>query len=51
MARRRSLKSNLYRALRISNDVNAIARGRVPRRVARRTYGRAAGRLDRKLFR
>jgi hypothetical protein len=50
MARRRSTKSQLYRALRVSNDVNAIRRGRVPRRIARRAYGRAAGRLARRLL-
>jgi hypothetical protein len=43
-------KTFAYRALRTSNDVNAVRRGRVGRRVARRTYGRAAGKLARKLF-
>ncbi len=46
----RSTKSLIYEALKISNDVNAVRRGRVPRRIGRRIYGRASGRLARKLF-
>lgn len=46
-----SIKSALYKALRISNDINAVRRGRVGRRIARRAYGRATGRLARRLFR
>jgi hypothetical protein len=46
-----NLKSQLYRALRISNDVNAVRRGRVGRRIARRAYGRVTGRLARRWFR
>ncbi|MGH9192112.1 MAG: hypothetical protein ACRDZ0_06515 [Acidimicrobiales bacterium] len=42
--------SLLYRLLRLSNDVNAVRRGRVGRRVARRLDGKATGRLARKLF-
>jgi hypothetical protein len=44
-------KSLLYRILRLSNDINAIRRGRLGRRVERRAYGKATGRLARKLFR
>lgn len=44
-------KTAAYKALKVSNDVNAIKRGKVPRRVARRVYGRASSRLARKLFR
>ena len=44
-------RSILYRGLRTSNDVRAVRRGRVVRRVGRRVYGRAAGHLARKLFR
>lgn len=44
------MKRFLYRVLALSNDVNAIERGRVPRRVARRVYGRVTGRLARRLF-
>lgn len=43
-------RSFLYRALRISNDVRAVRRGRIGRRVGRRIYGKATGRLARKLF-
>lgn len=43
-------RSTAYRALRTSNDVRAIRNGRVGRRVARRVYGKATGRLARKLF-
>lgn len=39
-----------YKALRTSNDINAVKRGKVGRRIARRAYGRAAGKLARKLF-
>jgi hypothetical protein len=39
--------TKLYRLLRISNDVGAVRRGRVGRRVARRAYGKATGRLVR----
>lgn len=35
-----------YRALRTSNDVRAIRRGRVGRRI----YGKATGRLARRIF-
>jgi hypothetical protein len=41
---------SIYRLLRYRNDVRAVARGRAPRRVARRVYGRATGRLARRLF-
>lgn len=44
-------KTFAYKALRTSNDVNAVKRGKVGRRVARRAYGRATSRLARKLFR
>lgn len=46
----RSAKSWVYLALKLSNDINAIRRGRVGRRIARRAYGKATGRLARKLF-
>jgi hypothetical protein len=45
------MKSLLYRLLRLSNDLNAVRRGRIGRRIARRAYGKATGRLARKLFR
>lgn len=40
----------IYRALAIRNDINAVRRGKVTRRVGRRVYGKASGRLARKLF-
>lgn len=39
------LRSALYRGLRLSNDVRAVRRGRVGRRIGRRIYGKATGRL------
>lgn len=45
------LTDTLYRALRTSRDVNAVRRGKVGQRIARRAYGRAAGHVARKLFR
>jgi len=44
-------KTAVYKALRASNDVNAVKRGKVPRRVARRAYGKLTGRAARRLFR
>ena len=40
----------LYRALRIRNDINAVRRGRVGRRIGRRIYGKATGRLAARIF-
>lgn len=45
------MKSTIYKLLRLSNDVNAIRRGRGGRRLARRAYGRATGRAARRIFR
>lgn len=45
------MKRWLYRLLALSNDLNAIRRGRVRQRVARRIYGRIAGRIAGRLFR
>jgi hypothetical protein len=44
------MKRLLYRLLALSNDFNAVKRGRVGRRVGRRIYGKATGRMARKLF-
>lgn len=44
------MKRLIYKLLAISNDVNAVKRGKVSRRVGRRVYGKASGRLARKLF-
>lgn len=43
MARRRSLSSQLFRAARIADDVEAVESGN-PRRVARRARNVAVGR-------
>lgn len=43
-------KRQIYRWLRLSNDLRAIRRGTIGRRVARGTSGRTTGRLARKLF-
>lgn len=40
----------IYRLLAFRNDVNAIKKGKVGRRIARRVYGKATGRLARRLF-
>lgn len=45
-----SLKRNIYRILRVSNDINAIRRGRIGRRVGRRVAGRMSGKLIRRIF-
>jgi hypothetical protein len=45
-----SFKRTMYRLLKYSNDVNAVRKNRVPRRIGRRIYGKATGRLARKLF-
>ncbi|WP_017186818.1 hypothetical protein [Alkalibacillus haloalkaliphilus] len=45
-----SLKSSIYKFLRIWNDVDAVRKGRVGRRVGRRVAGRATGKAFRKLF-
>lgn len=39
-----SLTSALYKALRVSRDVNAARRGTVGKRVARRVAGKITGR-------
>ncbi len=44
------LKRSIYRALAISNDVNAVRKRRIPRRIARRVAGRATGKLFRRIF-
>lgn len=45
-----SLKSNIYKVLRIWNDIDAIRKGRAGKRIGRRVAGRASGKLMRKLF-
>jgi hypothetical protein len=43
-------KNLLYKLLAASNDVHAVRRGKVGRRLGRRAYGRVAGKLARWLF-
>ena len=45
------LKSLLYKLLSISNDLNAIQRGpkAIGRRIGRKTVGRVAGKLMRRI--
>jgi hypothetical protein len=45
------VKRFLYSLLALSNDVNAVRKGRVGRRIARRIYGKATGRVARRIFR
>lgn len=45
-------KSTIYKLLALSNDVKAVRKGpkAVTRRVGRRAYGKATGRLARWIF-
>lgn len=45
-----NIKSLIYKALRISNDINAIKKGKVKQRIGRRVAGRAAGKMINKMF-
>lgn len=45
-----SLKSNIYKMLRIWNDIDAIRKGKVGKRIGRRVAGKATGKALRKLF-
>jgi len=40
----------LYRLARLLGDINAVGKGKVGKRIVRRTTGKAAGRALRKLF-
>jgi hypothetical protein len=46
-----SLKSMLYKILRISNDLNAIQRGpkAIGKRIGRKMVGRLAGKIIRRI--
>ena len=44
------IRSALYTIARLMGDVNAVKKGKVGQRVARRTAGKATGRTLRKLF-
>ncbi|GGC98212.1 hypothetical protein GCM10007216_31230 [Thalassobacillus devorans] len=45
-----SVKSTIYKVLRIWNDVDAVRKGKIGRRVGRRAAGKATGKIMRKLF-
>ncbi|WP_373892801.1 hypothetical protein [Virgibacillus sp. CBA3643] len=45
-----SLKSKIYKFLRIWNDVDAVKKGKVGKRIGRRIAGRATGKGIGKLF-
>lgn len=40
----------IYKGLRISNDINAIKKGKIGKRIGRRVVGKIAGRNIGKLF-
>ncbi|SDL91351.1 hypothetical protein [Sediminibacillus halophilus] len=44
------LKSNIYKILRIWNDIDAVRKGRVGKRISRRAAGKSAGKAIRKLL-
>lgn len=43
------LKSLIYKLLRWHNDLTAIRKGRIGRRIGRKAVGRLAGKLMRKM--
>lgn len=45
-----SVKSSIYKFLRIWNDVDAVRKGRVGKRIGRRVAGRATGKGIGRLF-
>lgn len=45
------MKRMIYKLLRISNDMNAIRRGKVGKRIGRRVAGKVTGKAIRRLFR
>ncbi|WP_249870650.1 hypothetical protein [Oceanobacillus saliphilus] len=45
-----SLKSSIYKILRIWNDVDAVRKGKIGKRMGRRITGKATGKAMRKLF-
>lgn len=44
------VRKGLYKTARILGDVNAVKKGKVGKRIARRTTGRQTGKLLKKLF-
>lgn len=51
MSRRRGWKSLAYALLRAHGDANAVRRGKISRRIGRRLYGKATGRIAARIFR
>jgi hypothetical protein len=51
MASINTFRGFLYRLARFLGDVNAIEKGRVPRRLVRRVAGKVTGRFLGRLFR
>ncbi|MDI3309541.1 MAG: hypothetical protein QJR07_20915 [Acetobacteraceae bacterium] len=47
---RGSFRSALYALARLLGDVNAVKKGKVGRRIARRAAGKLTGRAMRRLF-
>lgn len=45
-----SLKSKIYKVLRIWNDVDAVRKGRIGKRIGRRMTGKITGKAMRRLF-
>ena len=45
-----SFKSLIYKLLKYSNDLNAVQKGKVGRRIGRRVAGKATGRMFGKIF-
>jgi hypothetical protein len=46
-----AFRSVLYKLARLLGDVNAIEKGRVPRRILRRVAGKVTGKFLWKMFR
>jgi hypothetical protein len=46
-----TIRDALYKALRLSNDVRAVRRGRARQRLTWRAWGRITGRLGRRWIR
>ena len=44
------MRKLLYALLRISNDINAINKGKAGKRIGRRAAGKVSGRTIRRLF-
>lgn len=45
-----SLKSKIYKMLRVWNDVESVRKGRVGKRIGRRVVGKVSGKIMKKLF-